>query len=490
MDKILTEGMRFRDGDGRIRLFNGINIDDKLLGQRRFRYDLDEDFFKKYAAHGFNIIRLAVTWANLEPSPGCYNESYLESIDGIFSLAEKYGVYILIDMHQDLFSGYGGVGAGDGAPEWASLTDGNTPKEHKFVWIEGYLWGKWVHSAFDHFWKNDKVCGRGLQDRFADLWQMLARRYGDSPALFGFDLFNEPFPGSESKRMFVSLVRCALKEIMTSKKIDRRLIAKSLVKKDMPTLLDCVGGNVVRDIMSNIDALVREFDLKKYSPFLNKITTAIREITPNGIIMIEQSFLCNGGVSQSVPPITVNGEREPLQCYGPHSYDMTVDTPLYKYANADRVKAFFGEMANTQRRLDVPVIVGEWGGCSDNKDTSWFPHAFELLDFFDDMGWGQLYWDYHGDDLDSPLMLMLSRTYPVALAGEPVSMHTDRENGTFNLKYRSDAPGESIIYVHTEADISCDGEVSVIAEYDGGAKLLGVRTEAGEHSVEIRWKKR
>ncbi len=134
----------------------------------------------------------------------------------------------------------------------------------------------------------------------------------------------------------------------------------------MQSMLDNIGGNVVRDIMQDVDDLAFKFDTEKYSPFLNKITKDIREITPNGIIMIEQSFLCNGGAKQSVPLITVDGKVEHLQCFGPHSYDMTVDTPLYKYANADRVKGVFNEMYNTQKRLDVPVIVGEWGGCRIN----------------------------------------------------------------------------------------------------------------------------
>lgn len=488
MEKILTENMRFIDSQGRTRLFNGMNIDDKQLDRKSFCYDLDEDFFKKYVQNGFNIIRLAVTWANIEPGIGVYNESYLESLDAIFKNAEKYGVYILLDMHQDLFSGFGGVGGGDGAPEWAALTDGAEAKPYKYVWIEGYLWGKWVHRSFDHFWNNDPVEGRGLMDRFADLWRMLATRYGSSPALFGFDLFNEPFPGSGSKKMILRLAMSALKEIMFSRKINRRVIVGSLIHKDMPKLLDSIGGNIVRDIMEKVDSLSAEFDLKVYSPFLNKITSAIREVTPNGIIMIEQSFLCNGGVKQSVPPITVNGKTEPLQCFGPHSYDMTVDTPLYKYANADRVKAFFSEMGNTQKRLNVPVIVGEWGGCSNNKDTSWFPHAYELLDFFDENQWSQVYWDYHGDDLDSPLMEMLSRTYPVAVAGIIDKYSLDRKTNVFTLEYHSEKEGESLIYIQKAANISCDGKTETVKEYINGAKLVSIRTEAGAHKAEIRFR--
>lgn len=485
MEKIITSELRFVDELGRERVLNGMNIDDKLLNQTEFRYNLDEEFFKKYKAHGFDVIRFAVTWQNLEPEMGKYNESYLQSIDKIFALAEKYGVYILLDMHQDIYSGNDGESCGDGAPQWAVITDGAKPRQPIFVWADGYFFGKWVHRSFDHFWANTPVDGKGLQDRYCELWQMLAKRYGDSPALFGFDLMNEPFPGSESKKMFRKLIGNVAKAVLFNNKIKTGKLLGSALKRDTRTMLDCIGGNVIRDIVSPIDKLEEKFDINKYSPFLNKTTAAIREITDNGIIMMEQCYICNSGVKQSAPPITVNGEREAKQCFGPHSYDFAVDTPLYQYANADRVKAFFGEMRETQLRLNVPCIVGEWGGCSDNKDTSWFPHAFELLDFFDEMHWGQMYWDYHGDDLDSPLMGMLCRTHPVAVAGDIISYGYDRKDEVFTLNFSAKGEGESVIYVHKPFRIAGNVKYNVIEEYESGASLISVSTPAGENTVQI-----
>ena len=484
MEKIITKSLSFVDESGRQRLLSGMNIDDKHLNQKEFYYDLNEEFFKKYRAYGFDIIRLAVTWQNLEPEMYCYNEEYLKSLDRIFKLAEKYGVYILLDMHQDIYSANDGKSVGDGAPSWAAITDGAKPRMPIFVWADGYFFGRWVHNSFDHFWNNDFVRGVGLQDRYCDLWKMLAKRYGNSPALFGYDLMNEPFPGSMSRRMFLRLVTNVAKAVMFNKKIDRKRMVTSLFKGDTPSILDCIGGNVIRDVMENIDALSAEFDIKKYSPFLNKTAAAIREVTDNGIIMIEQSYLCNSGIRQSVPPITVNGKREPLQCFGPHSYDIMVDTPLYKYANADRVKAFFGEMKNTQLRLNVPVIVGEWGGCSDNKDTSWFPHAYELLEYFEENHWGQMYWDYHGDDLDSPLMTMLSRTRPVAVEGEIKAYSYNVNKKEFSLTLSAEKTGESLIYVHAPFTAE-NTDFRVIEEYENGASLIAVKTEAGDSTVKI-----
>ena len=486
MEKIRANKLRFVDSKGRTRIFNGMNIDDKLVNCTEFRYNLDEEFFKKYKARGFDIIRLAVTWQNLEPKMGEYNESYLKSIDSIFALAEKYGVYILLDMHQDLYSQNDGECVGDGAPSWAAITDGAKPRMPIFVWADGYFMGKWVRNEFDNFWNNTEVAGRGLQDRYCDLWQMLAKRYGDSPALFGFDLMNEPFPGSYSTKMFARLVGGVAKTVLFNKKVDRVKLIKSAVKRDTRSMLDCIGGDVIRDAVYRIDKIQQQFDQEKYTPFLNKTTAAIREITPNGIVMMEQSYICNSGVKQSASPISVNGKREANQCFGPHAYDFSVDTPLYQYANSSRVKAFFGEMRKTQLRLDVPVIVGEWGGCSDNTDTSWFGHANELLDFFDEMQWGQMYWDYHGDDLDAPLMDMLCRTHPVAVAGKIESYGIDRKNNIFNLNFTADEKGESIIYVHKPFEVIEGAKCKVIETYDSGASLIKIPAKKGENTVKIK----
>jgi endoglycosylceramidase len=60
-----------------------------------------------------------------------------------------------------------------------------------------------VQRAFDHFWANDKAPdGLGLQDHFAACWRALAERLGSQKWLLGYDLFNEPFPGSLASRIY------------------------------------------------------------------------------------------------------------------------------------------------------------------------------------------------------------------------------------------------------------------------------------------------
>ena len=49
MQKIRTSNLRFVDEQGRTRIFNGMNIDDKLVNCTAFRYPLDEAFLDALA---------------------------------------------------------------------------------------------------------------------------------------------------------------------------------------------------------------------------------------------------------------------------------------------------------------------------------------------------------------------------------------------------------------------------------------------------------
>lgn len=53
------------------------------------------------------------------PKRGQYNETYLDVIKSIASKAAKYGIYTLLDMHQDVMSPKFCV---EGFPDWAVNT--------------------------------------------------------------------------------------------------------------------------------------------------------------------------------------------------------------------------------------------------------------------------------------------------------------------------------------------------------------------------------
>ncbi|MFL5893355.1 MAG: cellulase family glycosylhydrolase, partial [Solirubrobacterales bacterium] len=86
---------------------------------------------------GVNVIRLVISWSALEPRRGSLNPSYVARIKDIVARASRYDIYTIIDMHNDGWSKYLSTPWGercpkgrfpglgwDGAPEWATKTNG------------------------------------------------------------------------------------------------------------------------------------------------------------------------------------------------------------------------------------------------------------------------------------------------------------------------------------------------------------------------------
>jgi endoglycosylceramidase len=54
-----------------------------------------------------------------------------------------------------------------------------------------------LQRAFDHFWANDPGPGGvGLQDRYPAAWAHVAGRFRATPSVLGYELLNEPWPGT------------------------------------------------------------------------------------------------------------------------------------------------------------------------------------------------------------------------------------------------------------------------------------------------------
>jgi hypothetical protein len=83
---------------------------------RPFPLEEAEDHFERLSRAGFTFLRLVITWEALEHAgPGIYDEAYLAYLRKILLEAEKKGISVFIDPHQDVWSRWTG---GDGAPAW------------------------------------------------------------------------------------------------------------------------------------------------------------------------------------------------------------------------------------------------------------------------------------------------------------------------------------------------------------------------------------
>jgi len=471
MQKITTQGMRLLDELGREQIFHGIN----LKGDNRIDEAitwLDEDFFRRSKELGFRLLRLGIGWKDYEPEHGQYNEALLQKIDRLFDWAAKYDVYIFFDMHQDLYSAFAD-NVGNGAPAWATVTDGIKRGKTHFVWGEGYFWDRAVHRAFDNFWRNTPVDGKGLQDHFAALWQMLARRYGDHPALFGWDLLNEPHPGKVGGKVFRKLIAKLVRMCLISPKVHRIKFFKSVINKEKHGfMLDVLTPEMMHKITGAAYKTVYQFELEYYAPFVARMSKALREVTPNGIIVLEHNYFSNLGI----PFNTKLPEWENSILYSPHGYDLTVDTPAYKYANNARVGYIFDQSRESQLRAGIPTMVGEWGGGGEGE--GFFPHIEFLMNKFDSYNWSNTYFAYKKGFYDKPLIRVVSRPHPMAVNGEIKSFDVDSQNKIFTLNY---TPGEgdlfTEIYLPNGYESVDAGEgAQIVLE----GNVLKIKTKAGK----------
>ena len=193
------------DGRGREVLLRGVNVNG--LGdyyQSNPAYPtvvpLHKSDFARIERIGFNSVRLLMSWSRLQPTPGSFNRSYVRRIKRAVGWARDRGLYVILDMHQDAWGKFiatepgescppGGTPAvgWDGAPEWATLTDGLSTCK-----IGGL---RELAPAVGQAWQSFYDDREGIQSELVDTWGRLARSFAGNSTVAGFDLLNEPNPG-------------------------------------------------------------------------------------------------------------------------------------------------------------------------------------------------------------------------------------------------------------------------------------------------------
>jgi hypothetical protein len=152
---------------------------------------------EEMAALGFNFLRLPINWSLLEPAPGAYSRDYLRRIDRIVGWAESEGMWVLVDFHQDRYNRNLRPGdEADGAPDWATLTDGRPCEEGAFFTSPCSI------AAYDNFWNNTVVAGKPLQTHYLAAMKKVSRTLRDHRRLLGLELMNEPTFGSTGSPQF------------------------------------------------------------------------------------------------------------------------------------------------------------------------------------------------------------------------------------------------------------------------------------------------
>ncbi len=485
MNTISVSGKRLIDEYGRERIFNGVNFvykgvekdEDSVI---RYKTDITPERLSALRKKGINIIRLGLTWAGIEPEMGVYNTEYLDGYKKVLELCKKHEMYVFVDWHQDLFSYFCST-PGDGAPKWACI---HTKKSSDplFIWAEGYFFHKDVHQSFDDFWCNTPVAGKGLRDRFCDMLTYTVEYLKDCDCIIGYDVFNEPFPGTPGGKIFRTLVKSGVQTILFNKRVDRKGLISDALKKDVMAMLSVADDpKVYNKIIEDAKEMLYEFDTKRYYPFLVAAAEAIRKADKTGIIISENCYYSNLGIPCSVPRIVYkDGTREENHIFSPHGYDITVDTPLTNNASPYRIDFIFNEHKRTQERMDVPVLVGEWGGMVPGSDE--YPALEHLIEKFDKNKWSHTYWHYYIDFESSKIMDIISRPLPIAVAGTIKSYSFDRKQKLFTLSYTgsSDIKAPTLIYLPSEPK-----KVYSTKKYKYSDGVLSVYAGKGECIVKV-----
>jgi endoglycosylceramidase len=199
------DGRWLTDAHGRVLLIHGLNVSMKgsLSQSRAYKFGADDAAF--LANNGFNAVRLTVERYDIEPTPGHFDSTYLAFIRKTVKLLDSYGVLTLIDFHQDEF---GPVFKDNGYPSWMSVT-GGLPNITSVGFPFQYLANPAVNHAFDNLWNN------GKDNRGASMWTDDAQILGKAvaalhrtPGVLGFEIINEPWPGSQYATCFILLLGC------------------------------------------------------------------------------------------------------------------------------------------------------------------------------------------------------------------------------------------------------------------------------------------
>jgi endoglycosylceramidase len=152
------------------------------------------------ASEGFDVVRVGVIYSAVEPRPGIYSASYVDSIASTVAELGSQGVYSLLDFHQDQLNPSFG---GEGFPSW-SVDTGGLP-EHRYVFPLGYTESPALDAAYDNFWDNTPGPGGiGLQQYYAGAWKYVAQHFANNKWVMGYDLFNEPWPAHSSSAQLAS----------------------------------------------------------------------------------------------------------------------------------------------------------------------------------------------------------------------------------------------------------------------------------------------
>jgi len=500
---IITEGTRLIDSYGRQVILKGLNRVNKDPGENYIDKDTS-GVFDRFSHWGFNCIRLGIIWDGVEPDPGKYDESYLDKVEEQVNLAAQNGLHVLLDMHQDLYGvSFHGTSMGDGAPEWATITE-NQPHVTGDIWSDSYLLSPAVQKAFDNFWANTPaIDGTGIQDHYAKMWQHVVRRFSGNKAIIGYDIMNEPFNGTQGIRLLPLILKeyATLYAEETGKVLSEKEVLEmwSGGERRFEAISRLNDPEKYARVMDAAGELNRQFEKSSLQPMYQRVCNAIREVDSVHILFLEHSYFGNTGISSSIEPVRDrHGNADPLVVYAAHGYDLLVDTKNYDNQSSSRVELIFSRINETSRRLNIPVLVGEWGAFSGNSQALAESANF-IEGLFDRYGFSNTYWCYYpGIGNDLYFRSALVRPYPPCIGGRLDSYRFDPVTGLFSCSWKESdqVKAPTVIFIPDLENLATNSillspggknfEILPMENSKAGYLIIPVTGESSGRTVEFR----
>jgi endoglycosylceramidase len=388
-----TTGDWLTNSAGQVVTLHGLNDVYKVDSGEPSADGFSNDDAAFLAENGFNAVRVGIIWSDLEPEPGVFDADYLNSVEQTVQTLGNHGIYSIIDFHQDAYSSDFG---GEGAPDWAVQTDGAANPSLPFPYNE--FFNPAESQAWDSFWTNaDAPNGVGLEDNYSQMLEYVGNAFNGNPDVAGFELMNEPSPGSET----------------------------------LGTLLGSPS-----------------FDSQELNPFYDQGADAIRAADPTTPIFYEPNVLASTGVPTQLGTVDATGtvfsfhdycefDLGPLGCIP--NVGNIADNAV-KYAEAQGIPAFMTEFGASSDQTGIGAsmnaadqhLIGwtEWAYSSQGDiSTTASPPSSESLVYNPEL-------PPTGDNVNTANLGTLAEPYPQTISGTPDSYSF--ANGTFQFSYSTD----------------------------------------------------
>lgn len=419
LDNIPERAIPIKDDDGRHVIYRGINarveglfdvsFSDGRLPLEKIPALTDADLIEMKKI-GFNFIRLPLSWSGIAPKPNQYSKTYIANVLKTLDLCQKYGIKVMLDMHQDAYSKEIGE---DGAPDWAIYPRNFDRNEGGHL---GNLTLKRIsldtQRAFASFWKNKWIKGRRIWDHYVEAILFLLEGTADHPAVAGLQIMNEPWL-IHIKKMYGDDIYTEGVHIgllwdfytYTVKKIRKR-------HKDLWLYIEPdVSKSAAVPFLTKDDELFKATGLPKKAPWKTHNTVYAPHLYTLGMVL-------DGFLGSKLDP-----------------EDPGIKTSIeYSMVEAEQVKA--------------PMMIGEFG--FSNRSKYYKQTLHNIYDFADKYmfhtaqwvwketsqgSWG--FWDYDEDTktyhLREKAARNSARAYPSRVSGEMKSFNLDANSKTLTI---------------------------------------------------------